>query len=50
VVNGIAETVDASLVDPVVPGDLVLVHAGVVLVTLRGSSPRLEAAGRGDGP
>ena len=28
------ETVDASLVDPVGPGDLVLVHAGVALATL----------------
>jgi hydrogenase maturation factor len=34
VVGGRSETVDASLVDPVVPGDLLLVHAGVALTTL----------------
>jgi hydrogenase maturation factor len=33
-VGGRSETVDASLVDPVVPGDLVLVHAGVALTAL----------------
>jgi hydrogenase maturation factor len=38
VVNGRREAVDASLVDPVVAGDLVLVHAGVVLTTLPGAS------------
>jgi len=31
VVNGRAETIDATLVDPVTPGDLLLVHAGVAL-------------------
>ena len=30
---GRPETVDVSLVDPVAPGDLVLVHAGVALTT-----------------
>jgi hydrogenase maturation factor len=33
-VGGRSETVDASLVDPVVPGDLLLVHAGVALTAL----------------
>jgi hydrogenase maturation factor len=33
-VDGRPETVDASLVDPVVRGDLLLVHAGVALTTL----------------
>jgi hypothetical protein len=32
-----AETVDASLVDPLVPGDLVLVHAGTAIERLEGS-------------
>jgi hydrogenase maturation factor len=36
IVQGRPETVDASLVDPVGPGDLVLVHAGVALATLGG--------------
>jgi hydrogenase maturation factor len=45
VVGGHRETVDASLVDRVAPGDLVLVHAGVVLATLRGAAP-----GRQDDP
>jgi hypothetical protein len=31
---GVRETVDISLVEPVVPGDLVLVHAGVALTVL----------------
>lgn len=34
VVAGRSETVDISLVDPVGPGDLVLVHGGVALTTL----------------
>jgi hydrogenase maturation factor len=34
VVFGYLEGIDVSLVDPVVPGDLVLVHAGVALTTL----------------
>jgi hydrogenase maturation factor len=34
VVNGAREAVDASLVDSVAPGDLLLVHAGVALTTL----------------
>jgi hydrogenase maturation factor len=33
VVNGVSESVDATLVDPVTPGDLLLVHAGVALTT-----------------
>jgi hydrogenase maturation factor len=33
-VGGRSETIDASLVDPVVAGDLLLVHAGVALTTL----------------
>jgi hydrogenase maturation factor len=33
-VAGSMEVVDVSLVDPVEPGDLVLVHAGVALITL----------------
>ena len=32
---GLPETVDVSLIDPVRPGDLVLVHAGVALTVLR---------------
>jgi len=35
-VGGRSETVDASLVDPVMPGDLLLVHAGVALTALPG--------------
>jgi hydrogenase maturation factor len=38
-VGGRSETVDASLVDPVVPGDLLLVHAGVALTSLGRSGP-----------
>ena len=34
VAAGRTETIDASLVEPVEPGDLVLVHAGVALTTL----------------
>jgi hydrogenase maturation factor len=37
VVNGIPESVDATLVDPVSPGDLLLVHAGVALTTYAGA-------------
>jgi hydrogenase maturation factor len=33
-VEGRPESVDASLIDPVAPGDLLLVHAGVALTTL----------------
>ncbi len=36
IVQGAPERVDASLVDPVGPGDLVLIHAGVALATLGG--------------
>jgi hydrogenase maturation factor len=32
--DGRSETIDASLIEPVGPGDLVLVHAGVALATL----------------
>jgi hydrogenase maturation factor len=34
IVEGRSESVDASLVGPVAPGDLLLVHAGVALTTL----------------
>jgi hydrogenase maturation factor len=34
IVGGRPETVDASLVEPVIPGDLLLVHAGVALTAL----------------
>jgi hydrogenase maturation factor len=34
IVQGLSETVDANLVNPVGPGDLVLIHAGVALATL----------------
>jgi hydrogenase maturation factor len=34
IVRGLAETIDASLVDPVGPGDLLLIHAGVALTAL----------------
>jgi hydrogenase maturation factor len=33
-VKGVVETIDASLVDPVGPGDLLLVHAGVALTSI----------------
>jgi hypothetical protein len=36
-VHGLAQTVDVSLVDPVVPGDLLLVHAGVALTMVAGT-------------
>jgi hydrogenase maturation factor len=36
IVGGVPETVDASLVNAVDPGDLVLIHAGVALATLGG--------------
>ena len=36
--NGNRETIDVSLIEPVVPGDLVLVHAGVALTTLTSPS------------
>ena len=39
IVRGMPETVDASLVTPVVPGDLILIHAGVALATLGGDRP-----------
>jgi hydrogenase maturation factor len=39
IVSGRSETVDASLVDPVVPGDLLLVHAGVALTALGMTRP-----------
>jgi hypothetical protein len=39
VVNGRPETVDTTLIDPVAPGDLLLVHAGVALTTLGPSRP-----------
>ncbi len=32
--GGARETVDISLVDPVAPGDLLLVHAGVAITAL----------------
>ena len=38
-VGGRPEAVDASLVDPVVPGDLLLVHAGVALTALEMTRP-----------
>jgi hydrogenase maturation factor len=40
VVAGRTETVDVSLVDPVGPGDLVLVHAGVALTALDDGGPQ----------
>ncbi len=39
VVHGVLETIDATLVDPVEPGDLLLVHAGVAITTI-GVEPR----------
>jgi len=38
-VGGTTETVDVTLVDPVRPGDLVLVHAGVALTVLNRAAP-----------
>jgi hydrogenase maturation factor len=37
VVRGLSEILDVRLVEPVVPGDLVLAHAGVALTPLQGS-------------
>ena len=37
--GGNRETIDVSLIEPVVPGDLVLVHAGVALTALTRCSP-----------
>ena len=34
VISGATEVIDATLVEPVAPGDLVLVHAGVALSLL----------------
>jgi hypothetical protein len=31
---GLVETIDVSLIDPVIPGDLVVVHAGVAITLL----------------
>gem|GEM_PF-4361204 len=39
VVGGVTETLDVSLVAPVLPGDLVLAHAGVAITTLSGTGP-----------
>jgi hypothetical protein len=39
IAEGRHETVDASLVDPVIPGDLLLIHAGVALTGLAGDRP-----------
>ena len=38
-VDGMTEVIDATLVAPVVPGDLLLVHAGVALTTLADIAP-----------
>jgi hydrogenase maturation factor len=38
VVGGVRATLDVSLVAPVVPGDLVLAHAGVALTTLEATA------------
>ncbi len=46
VVAGHPETVDASLIDLVRPGDLVLVHAGVALTALGGEAPESIAGSR----
>jgi HupF/HypC family len=35
VVSGLPETIDVRLVDPVAPGDLVLVHAGVAIALMQ---------------
>jgi hypothetical protein len=37
--EGRHETIDVSLVDPVGPGDLLLVHAGVAIASLGGTPP-----------
>ena len=39
IVEGRLETIDATLVEPVTCGDLVLVHAGVALTALGGNGP-----------
>jgi hydrogenase maturation factor len=39
IVEGQRETVDASLVEPVAPGDLLLVHAGVALTAVGDDRP-----------
>jgi hydrogenase maturation factor len=38
-VQGVTETIDASLIDPVAPGDLLLVHAGVALTAIGDGRP-----------
>jgi hydrogenase maturation factor len=38
-IAGQLEAVDASLVDPVGPGDLILVHAAVAITNLAGTRP-----------
>jgi hydrogenase maturation factor len=38
-VGGVTEAVDATLVEPVAPGALLLVHAGVALTTLEDAQP-----------
>jgi hydrogenase maturation factor len=45
VVNGLVETIDASLVDPLTTGDLVLVHAGVAIATLQGHGAPVSGGG-----
>jgi hypothetical protein len=37
VVRGMIETIDTTLVEPVVPGDLLLVHAGTAITTCTGA-------------
>jgi hypothetical protein len=47
IVNGRVDMIDASLVDPVAPGDVLLVHAGVALTTLQsGAVAPAEESGK----
>jgi hydrogenase maturation factor len=45
IINGVVETVDVTLVEPVTIGDLVLVHAGVALTTIHADP--VDRPGRG---
>ncbi|HUA48104.1 MAG TPA: HypC/HybG/HupF family hydrogenase formation chaperone [Solirubrobacteraceae bacterium] len=37
--DGFRETVETALVDPVTPGDVLLVHAGTALTRLEAAAP-----------
>ncbi len=39
--NGVRSTVETALVEPVVPGEHLLVHAGTAIAHLEGEGPRV---------